>query len=211
MFWLNTNLVLNFDLMRLFRADRIFTPYLMRLQTYLDVYTEKKPQLRRIHNRKGFTPEKKPYLKRSHRNEWIRHSYSKGLAPKCKAWAFGQAVVLHSVCFCDIVFETHARETQQLEQWDIKWNALIICQSNYHFGVPVFFEDREWRHNLWQSQLCGDHATRFSIFDWQWLLNVCKSVNVGGQCVSATFLSVSTSNRPSSFSPSSDALPRSKD
>ena len=55
--------------------------------------------------------------------------------------------------------------------------AVIICRSNHRVGVPVFFEDREWRHNL-QSQFLFDHATRFHCSAWQWLLNVRKSVRV---------------------------------
>ena len=71
---------------------------------------------------------------------------------------------------------------QQLEQLDVDCTALIICQSNHRFGVPMFFEDQKWHHNLWQSQLCGSHY-------WvcQWLLNVCKFVHVGG---AGNFLSV---------------------
>ena len=51
--------------------------------------------------------------------------------------------------------------------------TLIICQSNHRARVPMFFEDREWRHNLRQSQLYGFHAA---------LSHNCisKSVNVEG-------------------------------
>ena len=76
---------------------------------------------------------------------------------------------------------------QQLEQLDVDCTALIICQSNHRFGVPMFFENQEWRHNLWQSQLCGYHATLAHYWVCQWLLNVCKFVHVGG---AGNFLSI---------------------
>jgi len=98
----------------------------------------------------------------------------KGLATLSKA--FGQTIVR----YLEFGFETHVREAQQFEQLDVECTSLIICQSNHRVGVPTFFEDREWRHNLWQSQLCGYHAALVHISFQQWLLNLCKSVHVGG-------------------------------
>jgi len=69
-----------------------------------------------------------------------------GSAPPSKA--FGRTTFLYLQRSCSFGFVTRARETQQFEQLDVKCTALIICHRNKRVGVPMCFEDREWRHNL---------------------------------------------------------------
>jgi len=99
------------------------------------------------------------------------------LTPLCKV--FSRTAFLQFECPCDLSFGTHTREAQELEQLDVECTVLFICQSNHRVGVPKFFDDWEWCHSLWQSKLCGYHAALVHI-SFQRLLNVCKSVNVGG-------------------------------
>jgi len=71
---------------------------------------------------------------------------SNGLASHVHAR--GQTIILPLACACDLFSVTCTRETKQFEQLDVKCTTLIISQSNHRVGVPMFFEDWEWRHNV---------------------------------------------------------------
>jgi len=64
---------------------------------------------------------------------------------------FGRTIILYFECSCDFSSVMHTRETKQFEQLDVECTTLIICHNNHRVGVPMFFEDWELCHNLWQS------------------------------------------------------------
>ena len=74
-------------------------------------------------------------------------SYSKGLAPFANLLAKPSFFILSA--FVTLSLLTLARDEQELEQLHFECTILIICQSNHCVGVPMLFEDREWRpsHN----------------------------------------------------------------